>query len=190
MKKFLSMIIVFVTAMMINLPVSQARPARFADVGAENFVAQLKQILYSNDFRQHLKNNNTFPTVIYPVLTDVVRDRSFDNPGKGLTAWSCYYGRENSAEKDGQIIFFVDGDGYICEVLFIQRRKSSSAQAGAAVLMAFSWSMYEIVNLTSNELDTLFKNGDVWSSHNNRAYATMAQYNEYETWMLFWAVDI
>ena len=186
MKKFaLPMMIALVATMLINLPVSQARQVRFLDVGAENFVAKIKQILYSNDFRQHLKNNNTFPTVIYPVLTDVVRDKSFDMPGKGLTAWSCYYGRENSVEEDGQIIFLVDGNGYIFEVVMINRRESLSAQAGAAVLMAFHASM----NLTAVEGSTLVKNGSVWSSYNNRVYATTGQYNEYETFMSFQAFD-
>ena len=179
------MMIAFVATMLINLPVSQARQVKFADVGAENFVAQIKQILYSNDFRQHLKNDNTFTIASYPVLTDVVRDRSFDNLSEGLTAWSCYYGRENSAKKDGQIIFLVDSSGYIFEVLVINRRESSSAQVGAAVLMAFCLSM----NLTSNEASTLAKNGHVWSSYNNRFYATAAKYNEYETWSLFQAFD-
>ena len=186
MKKFiLSMMIALVATMLINIPVSQARQVRFADIGAENFVAKLKQILYSNDFRQHLKNNNTFPTAIYPVLTDVVRDKSFDMPGRGLTAWSCYYGRENSAKEDGQIIFLVDGSGYIFEVLMINRRESSSAQVGAFVLMAFCSSM----NLTGNEASTLVKNGNVWSSRNNRMYTTSAKYTKYETWSSFQAFD-
>lgn len=186
MKKFvLSMMIALVATMLINIPVSQARQVRFADVGAENFVAQLKQILYSNDFRQYLKNDNTFPTAIYPVLTDVVRDKSFDMPGRGLTAWSCYYGRENSVKEDGQIIFLVDGSGYIFEVLMIHRRESSSAQVGSAICTAFFMSM----NLTSNETSTLVKNGNVWSSRNNRMYSTAAQYKEYETLMLFRAFD-
>ena len=185
MKKFLSVIILFVAAMMINLSVSQARQVRVADVGAENFVAQLKQILYSNDFRQFLKNDSTFNTVIYPILTDVVRDRNFDFPDRGLTAWSCYCGREDSVKADGQIIFSTDSSGYVFEILMIFPRESSSAQVGAHVLNE----ILSQINLTNNETGTLFKIGHVWSSYNSRVYAMNATCEEYETWILLQAFD-
>ena len=185
MKKFLSVIILFVAIMLINPSVSHAGQIRFADVGAENFVAQIKQILYSNDFRQFLKNDSTFNTVIYPVLTDVVRDRNFDFPDRGLTAWSCYCGREDSVKADGQIIFFTDSSGYVFEILMIFPRESSSAQVGATVFGAF----FSAINLTNNETDTLFKIGHVWSSYNSRVYAMNAASEEYETWILFQAFD-
>lgn len=165
-KGVLLKVIAFVALMLINPSVSHAGQIRFADVGAENFVAQLKQTLYSDDFRQFLKNDSTFATVIYPVLTDVVRDSSLDNLSKRLTAWRCYYGREDSMKEDGQIVFYIDSSGYVFEIIMIHRREPLAAQVGALVLTAF----FPSINLTSDECSTLMKNGNVWSSYNNRLY--------------------
>ena len=185
MKKFLlSIIIALVATMLINLPVSHAKQVRFADVGAENFVAQIKQILYSDDFKKSVNSWEKY-TVRPPILTDVFLDRNFDFSGDGLTAWSCYYGREDSTEKDGQLVFLTDGGGYVFEVIMIAHKTPSSAQAGAAILTAF----LPLMNLTESEHQALYKNGNTWSSHNNRRYTMTSQYTEYETYISFQAFD-
>lgn len=157
MKKFaLSMMIALVATMLINIPVSQARQVRFADVGAENFVNQIRQLLKSNDTTKNL------------IISELRRAKNHDIPEKGMSVWKCNFSMLNDLDNRGILLIFTDSEGYVFMVGFACPRSEPSFRSASCVMTA----VWESISLTYDEIVTLTTSNSTWSSYNNRRYVT------------------
>ena len=158
MKKFvLSMMIALVATMLINFPVSQARSVRFADVGAENFVNQIRQLI----------NSNTKGIII----SELKHLKEFDYPisNPKILRWECNFYMADNLDSRGELTIYTDSEGYVLAVTVSCSKSDISVKPVPAILRAVC------AHLTSDEYMSLLKNKDVWSSYYNRRYVMLVE---------------
>lgn len=160
MKKFvLSMMIALIATMLINFPVSQARQVRFADVGAENFVNQIRQLLKSNDTTKGI------------IISDPKHLKEFDYPSSNpkILLWECNFYMDDNLDSRGELTIYTDSEGYVLAVTVNCSKSDISVKPVPAILRAVC------AHLTSEEYMSLLKNKDVWSSYYNRRYVMLVK---------------
>lgn len=145
-----------------------ANLTRVADVGAENLYQTMQTFLQAG-----VKQTN-MPLV----AAKLFRAPGGDDSKYGLSAWACYYGLTTSSQPDGEVLFSVNGEGYVSALKVISY--SSQKKDTAAIMLV---SCLGAIGLTTEEAGQLLNNlegnenilmSQVWSSAKKRTFLLMA----------------
>ena len=163
MKKFIFAMF-FCLALAINISNCQAaNMVRVADEGAESLHNTINSAL----------NYAKLPVAVGKLL----RTANLDLPEQGLRTWFCHFGEPNAAEPYGELIFFVNGEGYVSSIKIIAYSEQYAERAGnlmGAVLF--------IIGMTESEINTLLagfnetekiQSSSAWSYAKNRNFIVM-----------------
>ena len=165
MKKFLA---VFFLVMAANISVVSAAMLRVADVGVNEFVHSMANIIYDEKFQKEI-----------PLLmTNAEKIENSEFPEIGKAAYVCQYGLKTSAAPEGEIIFFVDGEEKVSALKIVGYSEKAAENAGAVLAVSLN-----ALGLTQADAEYLFNNlnGEdfvatsiVWSEEKQRCFVLMA----------------
>lgn len=146
MKKILSAIVGLV--ILVNFSVCQAGNIRLADEGVETFYSSISNV--------HSQVNTKIS------LSNLLRTANLDMP-EYMRAWTCWYYLDGYSEPIGEIIFFVNNEGYVYMAKIVSYFNQTEGLAG---LIA---SIFLTAGATPEEIETMFEN--VTESNNIRVYS-------------------
>ena len=140
---------------------------RVADVGAENLYQAIQGNVQAYANRENISL----------VVAKLFRAPNADDTKYGLSGWACLYGLKTSSEPDGEILFSVNGEGYVSTLKVVSY---SNSKKETVAIMIFS--SLDALGLTPSEVKNLVENlegkdnifmSQVWSSAKNRNFLLM-----------------
>lgn len=147
-----------------------AELTRVADVGAENLYQSMQGILQAGTKKAN------FPLV----ASRLFRAPNADDSKFGLSAWACLYGLNNAAEPDGEVLFSVNGEGYVSSLKVVSYSNEKEKVQTASLMIL---SCLGALGLTPSEAGQLLNSlegndalmsSKVWGSTRNRYFLLMA----------------
>lgn len=139
-KKFLILVALFTTI----FSTCHADAVRISNISAENFLASMRSVLYSDAVQKD------FPIAI----TNLTRGEN-DIEEYNLQVWASYFGKQGAESPDGEVTFFVDNSGYVHSVKITLKEGEASALEYASVFV----SICHAIGLTENEAKILLTGG-------------------------------
>ena len=137
-------------AIFVNFSVCNAGNIRLADEGVETFYSSLLNIFSNVESKIYLSN--------------LLRTANLDMPEHNTRAWSCAYYLKNYSEPIGEIIFFVDNEGYVYMAKVVSYFNQTEGLAGQVLA-----SIFFSAGAAPEEIETMFKN--VTESNNIKIYS-------------------
>lgn len=143
---------------------------RVADVGAENLHQSMQGFLQASAKKVNISL----------VASKLVRTPNADDPKYGLSAWACLYGISNASEPDGEVLFSVNGEGYVSTLKVISYSNEKEKAANASLMLlsclgALGLTPSEAAQLMNSlEGDGVLMSSRVWGSTRNRYFSLLA----------------
>lgn len=165
MKKFLAIFLIIIAG---NISSASAAMLPVAEVGVNEFVHSMAEIVYSEDFQKEK------PLLI----TNAVKIENKDLPEIGEYSWACQYGLKTSSQPEGEIIFFVDGADKVSAVKLVCYSEQYAENAGvlfAVITRVLGIRQADAEFLLSNlNDDEILASSIVWSEERQRCFLLMA----------------
>lgn len=165
MKKFWAIFLIIIAA---NVSTASAAMLPVAEVGVNELVKSIADIVYSEKFQKEK------PLLI----TNAVKIENKELPEIGAYSWACQYGLKTSAQPEGEIIFFVDGAEKVSAVKIVCYSEQYAENAGvlfAVITQALGIRQADAEFLLSNlNDDEILASSIVWSEERQRCFLLMA----------------
>ena len=158
----------FAICLVMAANTASAEILKVYDSDAQTLIKSIAEVIYTEEFQKEMPM----------LLTNAAKIENNEFPEIGKTAWVCQYGLKTSAQPDGEIIFFTDGEEKVSALKIV----AYSEQAGEnAVVLLFT--TLKVLGLTQADAEFLLGNlnnnevlaaSNVWSAEKNRNFVLMA----------------
>ena len=163
-KIFLAGLIYILTAANI----ASAAMLNVSDDNVQNFIHSIADTIYTDKFQKEMPL----------LLTNAAKIENAELPEIGSVVWACQYGLKTSAQPDGEILFFVNGEEKVTALKVVGYTEQSIQSAVELLIVAL-----EKAGLTRADAEFLLNNlkddevlasSIVWSESKKRCFLLMA----------------
>lgn len=160
MKKIFAAIVCLVV--FANFSICSAGIFRLADEGVETFYSSVSSTLSNVESKISLSN--------------LLRTSNLDMPDN-MRAWSCAYYLKGYSDPIGEIIFFVNNEGYVYAAKIVSYYNQTEGLAGKIIVVIFfsaGAAPDEIVAMSENVTESNgIKTYSFWSQLRNKKFSVM-----------------